>query len=79
MVKVKYWDTVEPQEFEVDLETEQEACEWIERQMSDWWDTLRDEYPDVDITWLNRYLDVSNVTEIYIPDSLVSICCEIVR
>lgn len=78
MIKVKYYDNIEPQEFEIEFETETEATEWIERQMGDWYETLCDNYPDADVTWLNRLLDVGNVTEIYIPGTSVSICCEIV-
>ena len=78
MIKVKYYDNIEPQEFEVEFDTETEATEWIERQMDDWYETLCDNYPDADVTWLNRLLDVGNATEIYIPGTSVSICCEIV-
>ena len=78
MIKVKYYDNIEPQEFEVEFDTETEATEWIERQMDDWYETLCDNYPDADVTWLNRLLDVGNVTEIYIPGTSVSIYCEIV-
>ena len=78
MFKVKYHDTIEPQEFEVEFETEEAACEWISRQMSIWMDVLCEEYPDADVTWLNRLLDVGNTTEIYIPDTNIDIVCKLI-
>lgn len=79
MIKVKYYDNIEPQEFEIEFETETEATEWIECQMGGWYETLCGKYQDADVTWLNRLLDVNNKTEIYIPGTSVSICCEIVN
>ena len=79
MVKVKYWDNIEPMTFEENFETEEEACKWIERQMSEWYEMLCNEYPDSDVTWLNRLLDVGDVTEIYIPNTSISIMCEFIR
>lgn len=76
--KVKYHDTVEPMNFEERFNTQEEAVEWINRQMSIWRDSLYDEYPEADVTWLNRFLDCGNVTEIYIPDTTISITCELV-
>lgn len=79
MVKVKYYDTVEPQNFEKSFKTEQEACEWISVQMSIWWDELIENYWNLDVTWLNRYMDCGDTTEIYIPDTSIVISCELVN
>lgn len=76
-IKVKYWDNIEPQEFEVGFDTEREAYEWIDEQMTIWWDCLCYEYPDADICWVNRLLDCSNKTEIYIPNATINITCEL--
>lgn len=79
MYTVKYCDTIEPQSFEEQFVTIKEACEWIYRQMSIWRDCLYDEYPDADVTWLNRLMDCGDVTEIYIPDTSISITCKLVK
>lgn len=79
MIKVKYTDTIEPQEFTKEFETVEEACEWIDRQMNTWNEILYEEYPESDVTWLNRLLDCGDTTEIYVPDTSISITCEIIE
>ena len=75
MVEVKYSDTIEPMDYEVEFETVEEACKWIEREMQDWWDLFCEQYPDADVIWLNRLLDCGDTTEIYIPDTNICINC----
>lgn len=79
MFKVKYYDTIAPQSFELTFETETEAAEWISTEMDDWYEILCDMYPNGDVTWLNRLLDCGDTTEIYIPDTSVIVCCELIK
>ena len=79
MFKVKYSDTIEPQDFEEEFEMEQEAVEWIDREMSIWRDVLYDKYPDLDVTWLNRFLDCGDTTTIYVPDTSIEITCTFIE
>jgi hypothetical protein len=41
------------------------------------YDEYCEQYPDCDVTWLNRYLDCSNTSEVYVPDSDCYTRCEI--
>ena len=79
MIKVKYHDTIEPMSFEVEFETETDATKWIDNEMQAWRDALNTLYPKRDVTWLNNLLDCSDKTEIYIPNTNIVVCCEIVR
>lgn len=78
MYKVKYYDTVDPQNFELEFERETEALIWINEEMDTWYDLLCTMYPGADITWLNRLMDCGDTTEIYIPGTSVSVCCELI-
>lgn len=78
MVKVKYYDTIEPQSYEVECDTETEAIKWIENEMNNWWEILCDKYPTADVCWLNRLLDVGDTTEMYIPDTSVVVSCTLI-
>lgn len=40
---------------------------------------VNEEYPESDVTWLNRLLDCGDTTEIYVPDTSISITCEIIE
>lgn len=75
MCKVKYHDTIEPQNYDIEFPTEQEAMEWISEEMNEWWDIICTNYPNTDACWLNRYLDCGDTTEIYIPATSVVISC----
>lgn len=79
MIKVKYTDTIKPQEFIEEFETIEEACEWIDKEMTVWHDVLFEQYPHADVTWLNRLLDCGNTTEIYVPDTSINIVCELIE
>ena len=78
MYKVKYYDTVEPQSFELTFRTITEAAEWIYTEMDNWCELLCNMYPNGDVTWLNRFLDCGDTTEIYIPGTSVVVCCELI-
>ena len=47
--------------------SEEEALTEIESTMQTVWDLYCSMYPDKDVTWLNRYLDCGDTTEIYVP------------
>ena len=72
--KVKYYDTVDPQNFELEFERETEALIWINEEMDTWYDLLCTMYPDSDIIWL-----CGDTTEIYIPGTSISVCCELIN
>ena len=76
MYKVKWYNTGGEESTE-EFRTEREMCICIHDEMQKQYDLLCDEYPNEDVTWLNRYLDCGNVTEVYIPDTNVSFSCEI--
>ena len=75
MVKVRYYDTIEPQSFDMEFETETEAVKWIDEEMNTWYETLHDMYPNDDVTWINRLMDCGDTMEIYIPDTSVVVSC----
>lgn len=77
MFKVKCYDTIESCEFELTFKTEEEAVLWIDKAMQGWWDILCKQYPAADVTWLNKYLDCGDITEIYVPDTSVVVSCEL--
>ena len=77
MYKVK-WCNTGGEESTEEFRTEREMCICIYDEMQKQYDLLCGEYPNEDITWLNRYLDCGNVTEVYIPDTNICISCEII-
>ena len=56
-------------DFEYKYEKEKDAVKEIEEIMETEYESLCEEYPESDVTWLNRLLDCGNETEIYVPDT----------
>lgn len=77
MFKVIYHDD-EPQDMEIEFETEQAMCEWVTETMRDAYHRLCDRFPKADVTWINRFLDCGCTTEVYVPDTSIYVSCEIV-
>lgn len=71
MYKYMYSDSNGNEEI-VSFENEKEMYENINEIMQDIYDNLCVAYEDKDVTWLNRLLDVGNVTEIYVLDTNIS-------
>lgn len=76
MVKVKYYDTIAPMDYEVEFETVEEACKWIEREMQDWWNLFCEH--SLNAVWINRLLDCGDTTKIYIPSTNIRVSCTLI-
>jgi len=78
MFRVEYYDTVTPDDTNLEFETEKDMYEWINETMETWYENLCEQHPDADVVWLNRLLDSGNETEIYIPDTSITVSCKII-
>ena len=47
----------------------EDAAKEITATMQFAYDEYCEQYPDCDVIWLNRYLDCSNTSEVYVPSS----------
>ncbi len=59
------------------FKTVEEAANDISNTLQFAYDEYCDLYPDCDVTWLNRLLDVGNVSEVYVPASDCYTRCEL--
>lgn len=64
--KFKYESNIGGNDGIWEFDTEEEAVRTINQMMESEYERYCDKYPTADVAWLNRLLDVSDTTEIYV-------------